>query len=483
MKRAPFYSGIILLSALFLAASAGPASAVVPLKINFQGRLDESGQPVDATKTFVFRIYDALTGGTPLWVSQSQPIAVSKGVFSAELAAGYLSDLSTPSDISTATFSGARYVEIVVDGQTLSPRQEIVSAPYALVAQSLSPDAQLPASSIADGSVTDVKVTLSTAAISSGKFSDDRVTITTGAFNGGFNAADKLVQLQSNGYLPALNGSQLYNVSVTTAGLSGTITDASVQLSTGAITSGRFSDDRVAITTGAVAGGFNGAYQLVQLDASDKLPALDGSRLYNVSVTTAGLSGTITDASVQLSTGAIISGRFGDDRVSITTAAVASGKFSDDRVLITTGAFTGGFNGADQLARLNSAGNLAISGGLWAASLQVSGALTAGGGLTLPVTIVTSTYTATANDVTLIINSAASGAITVELPSAVGIAGRIYIVKCENTNGAAYDYVAPYGSETIDAGSYDASNPYPMMAPNSLVLQSDGANWIIVTYI
>ena len=413
MKRAPFYSGIILLSALFLAASAGPASAVVPLKINFQGRLDESGQPVDATKTFVFRIYDALTGGTPLWVSQSQPIAVSKGVFSAELAAGYLSDLSTPSDISTATFSGARYVEIVVDGQTLSPRQEIVSAPYALVAQSLSPDAQLPASSIADGSVTDVKVTLSTAAISSGKFSDDRVTITTGAFNGGFNAADKLVQLQSNGYLPALNGSQLYNVSVTTAGL----------------------------------------------------------------------SGTITDASVQLSTGAIISGRFGDDRVSITTAAVASGKFSDDRVLITTGAFTGGFNGADQLARLNSAGNLAISGGLWAASLQVSGALTAGGGLTLPVTIVTSTYTATANDVTLIINSAASGAITVELPSAVGIAGRIYIVKCENTNGAAYDYVAPYGSETIDAGSYDASNPYPMMAPNSLVLQSDGANWIIVTYI
>ncbi len=446
MKRASFFSGTVLLSALLLAGYSGPALAGVPLKINFQGRLDESGQPVDGTKTFVFRIYDVSSGGTPLWVSQPQTIGVAKGVFSAELSAGTLSDLSTPSNISTATFSGPRYVEIVVNGQALSPYQEMASAPYALVAQSLSPDAQLPASSIADGSVTDVKVTLSTAAISSGKFSDDRVQITTGAFTGGFNGADQLVRLDASKKLPAADGSQLYNVSVTTAELSGAITDTAVQLSTGAISSGRFGDDRVAITTAA-------------------------------------LSGTLTDVSVSITTGAITSGKFGDDRVNITTGAVTSGKFGDDRVQITTGAFTGGFNSAGQLVQLNGGGNLAINGGVSAASLLVSGALAAGGSLTLPVKVVTSTYTATANDVTLIINSTASGSITVELPSAVGIAGRIYIVKCISTNGAAYDYVAPYGTETIDAGTYDAVNRYPLSINNSVVLQSDGADWIIITYI
>ncbi len=479
MKRASFFSGTVLLSALLLAGYSGPALAGVPLKINFQGRLDESGQPVDGTKTFVFRIYDVSSGGTPLWVSQPQTIGVAKGVFSAELSAGTLSDLSTPSNISTATFSGPRYVEIVVNGQALSPYQEMASAPYALVAQALSPDAQLPASSIADGSVTDVKVTLSTAAISSGKFSDDRVQITTGAFTGGFNGADQLVRLDASKKLPAADGSQLYKVSVTTAELSGAITDTAVQLSTGAISSGRFGDDRVAITTAALSG------TLTDVSVSITTGAITSGKFGDdrVNITTGAVtSGKFSDDRVNITTGAVTSGKFSDDRVNITTGAVTSGKFGDDRVQITTGAFTGGFNSAGQLVQLNGGGNLAINGGVSAASLLVSGALAAGGSLTLPVKVVTSTYTATANDVTLIINSTASGSITVELPSAVGIAGRIYIVKCISTNGAAYDYVAPYGTETIDAGTYDAVNRYPLSINNSVVLQSDGADWIIITY-
>lgn len=235
MKRTSLFQSL-LFAAVLLPGLAGASVTGAPLKINFQGRLDENSQPVDGTKTFVFRIYDVSSGGTALWVSQPQTIDVSKGVFSAELSVGTLADLSTPSNISTSTFSGPRYVEIVVDGQALSPYQEIVSAPYALVAQALAPNAELPVSGITDGSITDVKVTLSTAAISSGKFGDDRVAVTTAA-----------------------------------------------------VTAGKFSDDRVQITTGAFTGGFNGASQLVQLDGSGNL-AINGG----VSAASLQASGALT---------------------------------------------------------------------------------------------------------------------------------------------------------------------------------------------
>jgi len=137
-------------------------SAGAPLKIGFQGRLDESGVPAEGTKTFVFKLYDAVSGGALVWTGDAQPVALANGVFNATLAAG------TPV-LSSAAFSGARYIEITVDGVPLSPRQEMVSAPYALVAQSLAPDAAF---------------SLSTASVTSGKFGDDRVQISTAVISG-----------------------------------------------------------------------------------------------------------------------------------------------------------------------------------------------------------------------------------------------------------------------------------------------------------
>ena len=137
-------------------------SAGAPLKIGFQGRLDESGVPAEGSKTFVFKLYDAVSGGALVWTGDSQAVTLANGVFNATLAAG------TPV-LSSAAFAGARYIEITVDGVPLSPRQELVSAPYALVAQSLAPDAVL---------------SLSTASVASGKFGDDRVQISTAVISG-----------------------------------------------------------------------------------------------------------------------------------------------------------------------------------------------------------------------------------------------------------------------------------------------------------
>ncbi|HAT72446.1 MAG TPA: hypothetical protein DCS63_06495 [Elusimicrobia bacterium] len=244
MKINMSFLRVFLLAAAVYPLAPLTAGAGAPLKINFQGRLAESGLAAEGSKTFVFKIYDTSSGGNLVWTSASQALTLTQGVFSAALSAG------TPAALSTAVFSGARYVEMTVDGVTLAPRQEMMSAPYALVAQALAPDAVMPSATIAAGSVNDSHVSLTTAAINSGKFGDDRVYISTGAFYGGFNAAGKLVQLDESGRL----GEGIIPV-----------------LTTAAITSGKFGDDRVYISTGAFFGGFNAADKLVKLDASGRL--------------------------------------------------------------------------------------------------------------------------------------------------------------------------------------------------------------------
>ncbi|MDD5210525.1 MAG: hypothetical protein PHV36_14135 [Elusimicrobiales bacterium] len=230
--------------------------AGAPLKINFQGRLEENGKPAQGTKSFTFDVYDAQSGGALVWTSLAAGVAVANGVFSVVLEAG------TPLNLSTATFAGARYVEITVDGITLSPRQEMVSAPYALVAQALSSDAVISLSNLEkDPSApsvintstnavdwtqlknvpaglanwTGAAATFSTAAITSGKFSDDRVYITTGAFYGGFNGADQIVRLDGTGKLAALDGSALTNVNSAAMGVLTSQVD-SIAASTGTLT-------------------------------------------------------------------------------------------------------------------------------------------------------------------------------------------------------------------------------------------------------
>ena len=133
-----------------LAGAAGlppSAFAAAPMKINFQGRLEESGVPVDAQKRFIFKMYDDASAGTLIWTSLPEDVLVIDGVFSVVLGSG------TPVDLSTTAFagSGVRYIEVSVDGVTLSPRQEILSAPYALVAQTLSADAKVRISSLDAG--------------------------------------------------------------------------------------------------------------------------------------------------------------------------------------------------------------------------------------------------------------------------------------------------------------------------------------------
>jgi hypothetical protein len=103
---------------------AGVALSGVPRKINYQGRLVDgtSGEPLEGSYSVTFGIYDQEEGGTELW-SETQPVDVdSNGVFTTLL--GSVSPIGID-------FEGDLWLEIVVGTETLSPRRELVSVPYA----------------------------------------------------------------------------------------------------------------------------------------------------------------------------------------------------------------------------------------------------------------------------------------------------------------------------------------------------------------
>jgi len=141
---------------------AGVASAEIPRKINYQGRVTDSvtGQPLRGNHDMTFRIYDASIGGTILWYEQQTVTADSAGVVSVML--GGLSPIGV-------SFDDACWLEVEVGGEILLPRRELASVPYAFHASDsdslggLGPDdyvsenelSSITGEMIADGEITD----------------------------------------------------------------------------------------------------------------------------------------------------------------------------------------------------------------------------------------------------------------------------------------------------------------------------------------
>lgn len=76
---------------------------------------------------------------------------------------------------------------------------------------------------------------------------------------------------------------------------------------------------------------------------------------------------------------------------------------------------------------------------------------------------------------TVIPCNAAGGAFAINLPTAVGIKGRVYIIKKVDATGNAVN-VTPNGAETIDGAA-----PYVLNVQWQVVrIISDGANWLVI---
>jgi hypothetical protein len=111
---------LLPLALLFLAACA----AKLTPQMSHQGRLlDAGGQPVaDGNYDVVYSIYQVATGGTAVY-SETQTVAVENGLFTTSIG---LSGAITPT-----LFAQPTWLEVKVEGETLTPRQRLQGSPYA----------------------------------------------------------------------------------------------------------------------------------------------------------------------------------------------------------------------------------------------------------------------------------------------------------------------------------------------------------------
>jgi len=117
-------------------APAYPTALTRPKRyLSFQGRLtDSSGNPITSATDFVFKLYDASTGGNKLWDSGTCSITPDQdGIFNTILGSTCGSELT--SDVFSE--NAEVWLEVTVAGETLSPRQQIATVAYALNAETL----------------------------------------------------------------------------------------------------------------------------------------------------------------------------------------------------------------------------------------------------------------------------------------------------------------------------------------------------------
>lgn len=131
-----------------------PAGAAPPaISFNYQGKLlGSGGEPVmDGSYTLAAAIFATDTGGTALW----------SGNYTAQVTGGVFSSIIGPLSTDVLSTAEGRFLQITINGSTLSPRTKLVSVPYAGVAAV--------ATSVADSSITTAAIAAQ--AVSTGKIS------------------------------------------------------------------------------------------------------------------------------------------------------------------------------------------------------------------------------------------------------------------------------------------------------------------------
>lgn len=131
-----FYKFVLKPSLNVITTLQGQVLGVTPPRfLSFQGRLlNDAGNPVTSPKDFNFKIFTDASGGSQLWDSGTCSIDPdTDGVFSTTLGS------SCGSAIGDTVFANddTTFLQITIEGETLSPRQPIAATPYALNADGI----------------------------------------------------------------------------------------------------------------------------------------------------------------------------------------------------------------------------------------------------------------------------------------------------------------------------------------------------------
>ena len=116
------------LAVLFLSLFVIPAWAQTPSLINYQGRLLDGTNLVNGTlATLYLNLYNGPVGGTLLYSDESVLVPVVDGLYST-----YIGDGTVFGSLYAALTNDPVWLEVVVNGTPLAPRDRMVSVPYAL---------------------------------------------------------------------------------------------------------------------------------------------------------------------------------------------------------------------------------------------------------------------------------------------------------------------------------------------------------------
>lgn len=130
MKTKPIGLAVFALALLSTLSPQLPTAFAQGTVFTYQGRLNDGGSPANGTNYGMsFHLYDAATGGTSLGNLGIASVTVSNGLF------------TVPLDFGASVFDGSPlWLDISVQKNggaftTLSPRQALTPAPYAIFAQ------------------------------------------------------------------------------------------------------------------------------------------------------------------------------------------------------------------------------------------------------------------------------------------------------------------------------------------------------------
>ena len=122
-KRGLVIVGLLVVLGLLALVTACGTPALENMML-YQGRLTNAGgTPINGSRNLIFRLFTTLTGGTSIWQETHNGVQVTDGLFQVVLGQ------TTPLD--EGDFHQPLWVETVVSGQALSPRQPLYGAPYA----------------------------------------------------------------------------------------------------------------------------------------------------------------------------------------------------------------------------------------------------------------------------------------------------------------------------------------------------------------
>lgn len=164
-------------AAPWLTPIAAPGSATT---INYQGRLfNSNGSPVNSSVNLTFSLYNQASSGSRLWGPESHNnVPISDGLFSVLLG----SQVAIPS----SAIGGDLWLEISVNGETLSPREQLGAVPVAMT--------------VPDSSITNAKLNLNGDLLLGGDGSS------AASLKGNYT---NLIIRNTGGLLRAVSGSQI----------------------------------------------------------------------------------------------------------------------------------------------------------------------------------------------------------------------------------------------------------------------------------